>query len=372
MRPILVPATGAPSAEPSRPSRRWHHNLLNALLFFAALAGTGVLLDSGLPFPDIPLTGEKIRFLSLRGDEFDTIFIGSSRVNFQIIPSLFDTARSRKGITSRSFNAGVLGMRPPEQGFFLERVLREPHERLRWVVIELTSLEARTPPTRRHSARFAFWHDTRRMKLLGTWTLAEWATLRERASTAEAGAPGWRDFLEPLSTFLMHVRPFFERRMNLGRASFLNDRLLLTPSQRDKRQLRAAYLGKKQDGWTSYTEWGTTDRERYRQTYESRPLRAPAPFYDAASDAAVAAMSQAVVEAGATPIFIVPPVITDRQYFPAPAMAAKMIIWSFTDPQRYPKLFEFENRADDLHLNTAGAEQFTLALAERFQELVKE
>jgi hypothetical protein len=46
-----------------------------------------------------------------------------------------------------------------------------------------------------------------------------------------------------------------------------------------------------------------------------------------------------------------------------------MIIWSFSDPQRYPALFAAENRVDYLHLNTAGAKQFTLALAERFLEM---
>jgi hypothetical protein len=359
------------AASPFEHGSPFFHSFANGLVFLLAVVLTDVVLGRWLPYPNIPEAGEKIHYLALHGDQYDTLFLGSSRVNFQIKPAQFDALLAEHGISMKSFNAGIIGMRPPEQGFYLDHVLRQPHRRLRWVIIELTSIEAYTPPSRRGSARFVFWHDGPRMRLLGTWVLAAWADLHREAAAGQSPVR-WTDYFEPLSVYLTHVPPFVQKELNFGGATIFGERFLLTPAQLAKQRNHWPGLGEHLDGWMPYSVHEVMDeRERaaYLKSYQER-LQTPAtPVHDLASDDAMSAMAAAVTRAGATPIFIVPPTTSATQFYPPPDEAAKMIIWSFSDLQRYAALFDPNNRVDALHLNSAGAQQFTLALAERFLEL---
>ena len=362
-------ATTANSFEPGCP---FHHYLANGAIFIVAVVSAAFSLGRWLPYPDIPEAGEKIRYLASRGDQYDTLFMGSSRVNFQVVPTLFDQVLADHGHVTKSFNAGILGMRPPEQVFFLDRVLRLPHHRLRWVLIELTSLEARTPPSRRTSARFVLWHDWPRMMLLGKWMRAEWTALRREAAAAGSDRGKWTDLLEPAAVYLTHVPAFCVSELNLGRASFISERLQVPAANFVRWQKEYPGLGANLDGWMSYAGRETMtpkERSNYERSFDIRLHTPAAQFHDPASDAAVQAMSDAVVRAGATPIFLLPPVTSLSLYYPPPEMAKNMIIWDFSDPHLYPDLFAVESRIDDLHLNTAGARQFTAGLAQRFMEL---
>lgn len=355
------------AAAPVRPARY----AINAALFFAALVVSCVVADRWLPYPDIPGISEKVEHLAIHGDDYDVLFIGSSRINFQIMPSLFDREVAARGGACTSFNAGIMGMRPPEEPFFLDQVLRLPHRRLRWVIIELSSLEARTPASRRSNARFVSWHDAPRMRLLEIWTAAECQTLLNSGAGGTSAVSRWWQLWDPISVFLLHVPAFCERTLNLGRATFLREHVLIPERTRRHALGKSPVLGKAHDGWAPYLVnpvMGKKERANYRQTYEGR-LESPAlEFQDPASDAAVQAMAAAVTRAGATPVFLIPPMTTERQYCPHPAADEPMIIWRFSDPRRYPTLFAIENRHDSLHLNTSGAREFSLALAARFVE----
>ena len=366
--PDQPPTAPDPEARPS--ARVW---LRNGLIYFATLLLVALLVEPWLPYPNIPGTSEKIRYLSLHGNEYTAVFSGSSRVNFQVLPSIFDRAMADAGQPVKSFNAGFLGMRPPEQGYFLDQVLKQPHERLRWVFIELTSLEARTPKTRRGSARYLSWHDAPRMELLTTWTRSEWVALRADMSKEGPDRVTWVHMWEPISVWLMHFGFTCKQTLNIGRGDFIGDTWIIERSKRKKELNRFRALGKDKDGWLPYDGarelMNEKERAAYLESYEARLVTPAVPFNDAASDAAIEAMRRAVVKAGATPIFFVPPMTTERHYYPPPELAKNMIIWNFCDPKRYPRLFVPEYRLDQIHMNTEGGKEFTRALAERFAEL---
>lgn len=369
-----MPSADQPATTPepeARPSvRAW---LRNGLIYLATLLLAALLVERFLPYPNIPGTSEKIRYLSLHGNDYDAIFTGSSRVNFQVLPSIFDRAMADSGRPVKSFNAGFLGMRPPEQGYFLDQVLEQPHRRLRWVFIELTSLEARTPKTRRGSARFLSWHDAERMKLIGTWTVNEWAALRAGMSRPGPNQIRWVHMWEPLSVWLMHFDFTCKQTLNIGRGEFLADTWIIQKSKRARELNKFRMLGKDKDGWMPYDgareQMNEKERAAYVASYEARLVTPAVPFNDPASDQAVEAMRRAVIKAGATPIFFVPPMTTERHYYPPPELAKNMIIWNFCDPNRYPRLFIPEYRLDTIHMNSEGGKEFTKALAERFAEL---
>src|SRR6188474_2428492 len=97
--------------------------ILNAgiavLSFFLTCAGLNLIL----PFPEIGGVSRNLRFFQRHGNDFDTLFVGSSRIHHQISPAIFDRAMREAGFTTRSFNFGVNAMFPPEDSYFVERLL---------------------------------------------------------------------------------------------------------------------------------------------------------------------------------------------------------------------------------------------------------
>ena len=71
---------------PSRPARLIVGLAMLALAFVAAC----LVIRSAFPFPDIPNVHAKIVHFREHPNDYDTLFIGSSRLNYQVIPSQFD------------------------------------------------------------------------------------------------------------------------------------------------------------------------------------------------------------------------------------------------------------------------------------------
>ena len=126
-------------------------------VFFIAFAASCGLLGHCLPFPQVLIVRDKMEYLSRHGDDYDVVFIGSSHIQGQVMPSVFDEVAGRGGVRVKSFNAGVAGMFSPEDGYVLEQILQRPHRRLRWIFFELSHV--RTSLERAGTARFDYYHD---------------------------------------------------------------------------------------------------------------------------------------------------------------------------------------------------------------------
>jgi hypothetical protein len=118
--------------------------LTNSAIAVTAFFVTCVSLHAVLPFPEIDGgVSQKFRFFSAHKDEFDTLFIGSSRVYFQISPAIFDRVTRESGLPTHSFNFGIGGMYLPETAYLLEQILSLRPRNLRWVFIEYDELQTR-------------------------------------------------------------------------------------------------------------------------------------------------------------------------------------------------------------------------------------
>ena len=137
------------------------HIGIAALAFVLTCAG----LKAVRPFPDLGVAGPKLRFFNEHQDDFDTVFVGSSRINHQISPSIFDRIMGGAGHPTRTFNLGMNGMLPLESSFVLERLLKTKPRRLKWVFIELDDLETSRVPGAEGSRRYLYWHDWKRTLL---------------------------------------------------------------------------------------------------------------------------------------------------------------------------------------------------------------
>jgi hypothetical protein len=360
------------AAPVSAPANGWRA-LGHGAIFLLAFALSCGVLGRWLPFPEVPVVREKVEHLARYGDDYDVLFIGSSRVQFQIMPSVFDRVAGEGGISVKSFNAGVAAMWSPEDGYVLEEILRHPHRRLRWVFIELSRLG--TGAEREALARSIYWHDTPRLRLLARRLWGQWGEARERLSyVPDVGlGPRWDAFAEPAARLLEHTRQWLMRAVNLGRAVGL---LTHWETFGKKKRKAGAKLGEHGDGWTtagrSRQQMSGEVRQKYERTYAER-LTSPAGREpgDPVSQEALERTIAAVLRSGATPVLVVPPTTYEQNFYPRPERVGELLILDFSDVRQYPELFSPEHRLDLDHVNTAGARAFSVALATRFLEVIR-
>ncbi len=352
-------ATPTPRPRPRRAAARVCRVLhFGALLtaYLGSFTATCTLIARFLPFPDVPVVRTKIDYLAAHRHQFDTLFIGSSRVYFQIIPSLFDETTAGAGRPTRSFNAGVSALRPPEDAFFLERILALHPTQLRYVFVEATAVRTRLENL--ESMRAVYWHDWPRLGVL-------WRSMIVQLS---AQSPDFRLTIrsEAFPDFVEHLSLFIRNVTNQGRGAILTDRFF----RRAAPPSAATELGDKMDGWVPVGQRQTmpqAEKVAYEQRVAER-LRDPSrpTFADEVSQQELERMIVQIERGGAVPIVVVPPTPVKRKFYPDPRRMHSAILLDFADVARFPELFEADQRLDATHLNTRGAQIFSRLLATRF------
>jgi hypothetical protein len=344
--------------------------LTNTGVGAAAFLITCVGLRVVLPFPEIDGgVSQKFRFFAAHKDEFDTLFIGSSRVYFQISPGIFDRVTRDSGMPTHSFNFGIGGMYLPETGYLLEQILNLKPRNLRWVFIEYDELQTKWSPENQTSRRALYWTDWRRVSLLlrkltdaGTdplW-LPSPAKLRDIVLRQ-------KDEENTRSLLTFYTGQFEKHYTNVARAADVLQYFV----GHDTKERRVKYLGVASDGYVirpnqmSPTQVATYERglaDAMAQT-DTHPL----------SPYAVEAYRQCAEEVrnvGATPIFLITPSTTQIN------VASKSdgltgVVMAFNNPRTYPSLYRSSVRRDEQHLTKSGAEEFTRIVAANFVELAR-
>lgn len=349
------------------------HGALLGAIFLAAFVASCAALASRLPFPDVSMVRRKIEHLAKHGDEYDVLFIGSSRVDSQIMPSIFDQIARENGVPVKSFNAGVPAMLSPEDGYVIEEIMRRPHRRLRWMFIELSRLG--TGLNHEGTSRIGYWHDATRLMFIARRLYGQ--AMENEARLAGNPAATFRDRFEVWNMefwrFLGHVRYGLTRAINLGRGTEVLDRWVHAPGQKYG---PGKSMGENGDGWLpadpELQNMTGAARERYERSYAER-LAKPAGKErgDPVSQEVLERLVATVVKAGATPVLLVPPTTFDQNFFPTVERERELTILDYSDPRQYPELFAAEHRRDVDHVNTEGAKLFTRLIAQRFVELAK-
>src|SRR5581483_5631765 len=144
-----------------RPFHRVIRGMAVGTCFCLAAAVTAWFISRLLPFPSVPEGPSRFRYFAERKDQFDTIFIGSSRVRHQVIPPQFDAETAARGAATHSFNLGYSGMWPPESYYYLRQILALHPRRLRWVVIELMDYRFGQAEEQAATVRSVYWHDAK-------------------------------------------------------------------------------------------------------------------------------------------------------------------------------------------------------------------
>jgi hypothetical protein len=344
--------------------------LTNAAICVAAFLITCVGLRSVLPFPEIDGgVSQKFRFFTAHKDEFDTLFIGSSRIYFQISPAVFDRVTRESGLSTHSFNFGIGGMYLPESAYLLEQILNLKPRNLKWIFIEYDEMQTKWSAENQTSRRALYWADWKRVSLLlrkltdagiGPLWLPDPTKLRDIVLRQ-------KDEKNTRSLLTFYATQVEKNYTNVARAADVLDYFL----GHDTNERRASYLGPTSDGYvTKPNRMSPAQAAAYERGLAAamaqsgkRPL----------SPYAVEAYRQCATEVrsiGAIPIFLITPSTTQiniaTEYTGLPA-----VVMAFNSPRTYPNLYRSSVRRDGQHLTKSGAEEFTRIVAANFVELAR-
>jgi hypothetical protein len=337
-----------------------------ALLALAALgfAATCALVRMLVPWPEEYGLRAKYEHIRAHKDEYDALFIGSSRTFRGIDPRIVDAELASQGIPFRSYNLGVGGMGAFEMDFLLDAVLALHPAKLRWIFLESDDWgPAQYFLGNTFSSRSIFWHDGRRTlaalrsveiadeplmeKLALAWTHMELLVMQWTSY-----GQGKRVVLDLLGQSRDPLgRALSEEALEEGRGyQALDD---LVPGEATS--ARKALLDDP-DGFRKMV-----DKIRSENAREVKLARY--------NFAALHRQYAAARAAGAELLVIVPP---SHEPSPLPRRLHEQgeipVLFDFNDPDRYPELFREDRRFDVMHLNRPGALAFSRLVAQAFRE----
>jgi len=364
----FVPKAHIERPAPHQPTgRNTARALINTGIGAAAFLVTCIGLRLVLPFPEIDGgVSQKFRFFAAHKDEFDTLFIGSSRIYFQISPAIFDRATRESGLPTHSFNFGIGGMYLPETGYLLEQILKLKPLKLRWVFIEYDELQTKWSPENQTSRRALYWADWKRVSLL-LRKLTDAGTDAVWANPAKV-----RDIIlhqkdeKSTRTLLTFYATQFEKNYtNVARATDILNYFL----DRDTKERRVSYLGAAGDGYVTRPNRMSPSQavgyERGLATAMAQSGTRPLSSYTLE---AYRQCGQEVREIGAIPIFLITP-STTQIGIKSENTGLSGVMMAFNNPRTYPNLYRTDVRRDGQHLTRSGAEEFTRIVAANFVEL---
>lgn len=343
--------------------RRTAAGLLNGACFAAAFVASALFIGARLPFPDVPEAGDKHAYFAQHGLPYDTLFFGSSRVEIQIAPAIFNRRMAELGHPLTAFNAGISAMTPPEDAYFFDALMRLPHPRLRWVFVELMPVWLKVDAGRREGGRLAYWHDWERLTVLWPGFVSEFRQTTKALGGKKQRQKMWlarlAEYGEPVGQYLEHVQLFLQREVHLGAAVPLAARFAASAPA------PSSTIG---DGWveTPRVIAGADLADYERTSAERRQTPQYAKPGNPAGAVALRRLLEKIARTGAVPVLLVPPRTGATRFEPPSDIRQSCILLDFSDPREYPELFALENRLDGEHLSAAGARVFTRLVAEHF------
>ena len=336
--------------------------LLHPALFLVALVGTSAWLRH---VDEVPIWGgSRHRYVHAHQDlaGFDTVFVGSSRINYALIPAVFDARMRELGLACRSLNFAISGSRGHDFVECVDWLLEQRPAPGTRFLIEVQSFDQVRRGTNWMADQDVEMHTARR--------------LPERWSSILSAPQPWRDKVDQIYFSGMHTAA---NVLRIGQGPRIFDALL------------ARWLGQPIPGSGQVAECGFYATEvgaaepvraaaKQFAEEEDRPKKLLAWKWDAARQAmqrggfpldVFLAMDRRLRAAGMVPCYVVMPTyLADFHGRDAiPEVARHAVVLDLDRPDRHPELFERGLWFDPGHYRRHGAEFITGWLAERLAEL---
>lgn len=349
-------------------TNRFFIYLFYCALFLATFSGGTFLIRILFPRPDIPpdipVVSAKLRHFARHKDNYNTLFLGSSRTYRHVMPDLFDRSMAKEGYEINSFNLGIPALQLPEAHFYLNKILAMEPTKLEWVFVEyLDGFTVRTENL--STTREIYWHRTK-----FTFFVTQAIFVSDY------------NLLLKLQVIYSHFIPTLYHMTNVGEASRIIQEFLLG-DHREKLIDPISPLGPLEDGFLSLEEEHKTQdyyQNRHQnfldniQSYKDKvnsletqtvPLETTKPH----KALVLEEMVESIEAIGATPLFLLAPSL-DKQpdLIRAHSEGYVPTLFLFNDPTKFPNLYDESRRFDRDHLNDEGSREYTKLLAQRFVE----
>lgn len=345
---------------------------LKLILLFSLLLGISLLYLALLPLPVAwgdDVLQAKYEFYRQHAAQYNTLFIGSSRIYRHISPQVFD----QQSTDIASFNLGASSFFYPKTDALLREILADKPANLKYVIFEFDDVRYDPGLVNLHTTPVKYWYTPESTYLL----------IR---STFHADFSLARKFLYTAANLVTLLEKYLNVGLAVDQLTFLNQ-----PPSGEK------YVGPQQDGFYS------ADQELQEQTPEnimeadlqlrfeeflSNPRQLATRL--AQSEAAfarykpgapynrdhLARLSELISLAEAQNvklIFLLPPRRGQKydELLPVFYQLPAQNRIELANPQRYPELYAVDTSFDVAHLTHEGATIFTRLLAEQFGSLTQ-
>lgn len=334
-------------------------NGLHTVLFLIGLLGTAAGIHA---LDDLPFWGwarGKMLQVTQGLDEYDTIFVGSSRVNYGVVPEVFDRRMAQLGHPSHSYNLAFGGVRANDVAAYTDWLLDRGPKRLRRLVIELQTYDQWRGADRNWMA-----DQDLEMHTVGS--------LGARLESIWAAPRPWHERLVMLHFVLAHVAT---NALCIGQAPRIVDGML--GLDRYTRKCEADWV--RDRGFVTSAVVASPDLRRNQEEFAADPSQGRdrldwkwRPEVVAARHGgfhlrALRAQADRIRAMGIEPIYVVMPYFYPdfRGADAIPQVAAEFRVLDLDRPDLYPELFAFDLWHDPGHFDLGGALLFSEYLADR-------
>lgn len=362
------------------------HRLLRPLTYgllgLASFFLVSSWIRSGVAWTEALDVRAKIRAFSETKDEYDAIYIGSSRVFRGVRPDVIDPIISRREKEFRSYNLGVPGMWSFEADALLDEILAMEPAKLRWVFVESPFWKADLfSPLRGITERSVRWHSpaSTAHTLVSVWlenhaleaklrvSWRHFSQMAMRSGNYSQGPSWWRaNVLPETSDFEANVRDFRESR---GYRS-LESKGIPGAKERKRAFLSGQKVFSKAVQVLSDAQKPGGDPNALGPAISMRGQTEPTGNSVAFEDYNVTALRRQRARLDARRLnvaYVVMPELTPGRLFVDLQRRGELsLLFDYKQPSRYPDFYTQEGRFDFWHMSESGAERFSRRFAQDF------
>lgn len=340
-------------------------HLLHVALYAVILLLTASVIRSYDALPYWGMARGKLAFLEHHLEDYDVLFLGSSRVHNGFMPSVFDERMTELGEPVKSFCWGQSGQRQHDYDPIIDWLIGQRPQRLKYLMIEL---HAWVQGPRNNNWMSA--HEIGRH---------QWQTFRTRAVSLLIGRDDFGTKCEKLLHCGAHV---LANTFRIGQGPrILDENLAPLDGRKRWKRWRIPH-----EGWKELSqETARKRRLKVHEEWRSRPDRAAGQLAKKRENIAIPRFNggfnhggmerqiERLRAAGIEPIYVIMPHYATNFLGRDGALewADKVTILELDRPQLAGPIYDFSNWFDSAHMIKSGAQLCSKKIAEFVHEAGK-